>query len=135
MHIGHILMTWSDMTLIWRPWPKFNFLMTWFDFKNLEFEFLTKFRCETYVYWIWYVYWFWTKFDLLMTWFVLKNLEFEFLTQFRYKTYVYWIYFDYLAIFDPNLTGLTKVWPLIDLIWPLRISNFNYRQNLESKHM
>ena len=96
MHIAHISITWPDLTLIWRFWPKF---------------------------------------DLLMTWFELKNLEFEFLTKFRYETYVYWIYFDYLAIFDPNLTVLTQVWPLIDLIWPLRILNLNSGQNLESKYM
>ena len=81
MHIGHISITLPDMTLIWRFWPKFDFLMTWFDLKNLKFEVLTKFRDETYVYWIYFdhlakftlIWRLRPKFDLLMTWFDLTE--------------------------------------------------------------
>ena len=120
--------------------------MTWFDLKNLKFEFLTKFRYETYVYWIygsvpeqlesneyevqdWYTQ---TTFFNPKT---SDNDKFDSSTEFWVETYAYWIYLEYLAKFYPNLTVLTQVWPPDDLIWPHRILNLYSGQNSESNHM
>ena len=119
--------------------------MTWFDLKNLKFEFLTKFRYETYVYWIYgsvpeqlesneyeVQHWY-TQTTLFNP--KTSDDKFEFLTEFWVETHAYWIYFDYLARFDPNLTVLTQVQPPDDLIWPQRILNLYSWQNSESNHM
>ena len=61
-------------------------------------------------------------------------MKFEILSKLWAETYAYWIYLECVACFDPYLTGLTYVWPLDDLIWPMIILNSNSWQNFESKH-
>ena len=47
MHIGHISTTWPNLTQIWRFWPKFDTLMTWFDLKKFWICILDKIPSHT----------------------------------------------------------------------------------------
>ena len=121
MHIGYIPTTWPDLTVIWGFWPKFDLLMTWFDLKNLKFEFLTKFRHETYVYWIYFDYL--AKFDpdltiLTQVWPSddliwpqrISNLYSERNSKSNH------VYIGYISTNLPDLTLIWRLWPKFDLL-------------------
>ena len=47
MYVGYIATNLPDLTLIWRFWPKFDLLMTWFDLKEFWICILDKIRSRT----------------------------------------------------------------------------------------
>ena len=147
MHIGFIPTTWPDLTLFWRFLPSLTPIgLIWPQIiliSNLWQNFESKHMHIGYIPTTWpdltLIWRLWPQFDPSLTsWWpdlTSKNFEFEFWTKFGLESYVYWVHFDLSARFDPNLTALTQVWPLDDLIWPQKILNLNSGQNSESKHM